>query len=78
MFTIKHCHDFGEDLYASVTNVSATTNQTDPKYGISFKIGEVHYLLGNDIGTPDECPKGERGTVFVMNENGKTVSRYDF
>jgi len=39
----------------------------------------VHFILGQD--TPDSIPsqpeKGQRGIVFVMNENGKTIARYN-
>ena len=81
MFTIKHVYDFSEDLYHSVMSVHADTNMASDYYGVSFTTpfgaSELHHLIGNDgeIGGPAK-PKGERGTVFVMNDSGKTRARY--
>lgn len=85
MFTIKHCHDFKEDLYHSVDSVTGDLNHMSPMYGVKFYTAtggsELHHMLGQDVrdeglDIPPQEPKGQRGTVFVMNEHGKTVATY--
>lgn len=77
MFTIKWCHDFVEELFHSVENIWADTNQASKRYGLAFEVNGIHHLCGNDMGQDDQPAKGQRGVAFVMNEHGKTVARYD-
>jgi hypothetical protein len=76
MFTIKWCHDFVEELFHSVENVWADTNQASNRYGLAFEVNGVHHLHGADTGFDGEPEKGKRGVAFVMNEHGKTVASY--
>ena len=74
MFTIKHITDKREDIY-SAERVTFYSNSED--VAMSFKsIGlkeAVTLFDGNDKAICDLC----RGTVYVMNNHGSTVAKYD-
>lgn len=71
MFTIKHISIVGEEKIFAVDGVrftpgvdgNAISSQTPPTLWLTDKGWDERPLTG--------------GTVFVMNDNGKTVSRYD-
>lgn len=65
-FTVKHIQESGhEDIY--------------PAAKVSYQptIGNWFSSCFIDDGTGSSLQKIYGGTVFVMNEQGKTVSRYD-
>lgn len=83
MFSIKYCSGFSEQLFHSVDVITVNQNQASASYGLAFisrdaRSPELHHLLGNDVDDTNEQPRrGDRGVAFVMNENGKTVAKYD-
>lgn len=76
MFTLKHIQHGIETLYP---NVSSTTYRPASLHGeagleINFPDGSHHFFPGNQ--TPPNCASQGMATVYVMNENGKTVGTY--
>lgn len=79
MFLVKHISLSGhEDLYQTPTIRYAPRCSTDPATLWIQPVGVAQPpALGIQIGAPSAHYPLTGGTVFVMNENGKTVARYD-
>jgi hypothetical protein len=72
MLTIKHVEPNG---YESV--VSAISTSYYPA-GIQGDDSREEFIYHGCPSAPDGVGRISYGKVFVMNENGKTVSRYEF
>lgn len=77
MFTLRHIEDNQHESIRQAKWVSY-----DPGFGPSSK-GERGLQYGNAEMDVDRQPTVDEGcfasgTVYVMNENGKTVAKYDF
>ena len=74
MLTIRHIHLGGEeDIFAVASFRYAPGTE---KVGQQGQSATPQTIWVRDVAPGDERPL-TGGTVFVMNENGKTVARYD-
>jgi hypothetical protein len=79
MFIVKHCANFVETLYEA-TDVSYQANQihnpNDLAPGVHIKLRDgAAVMFTAPASRHSGDPFGQ--TIFVMNDNGKTVAKYD-
>lgn len=85
MLTVKHIHLDGCEVIHQAHEVSFTPTPTEQRAKTRSPIESAHTggILTLTKPTMDRSESGtyflglEGGTIFVMNDHGKTVSRYD-
>lgn len=73
MMTVKHITLSGEEFIYPTTHVNYVPGGHPPSLNGSEAPPETLWIYGHD----DRARPLTGGTCFVMNEHGKTVSRYD-
>lgn len=74
MFTVKHIQHGIENLYPAI-GVTHRRSGNDPGVEMLKADGSHHLFAG--MPRPEGHGSSNDQTIFVMNENGKTVARYD-
>jgi hypothetical protein len=77
MFTVKHIDIFGGETLSQVATARFAPGNDKPSTGRQGDCsGTPNTVWVRDVPTQAEYPL-TGGTIFVMNDNGKTVGRYD-
>lgn len=76
MLTLKHCTPLGNESVIETPEVTYSPKQdvAPPEPGRTPLTGTVFYAR---LGAGGEFIELHDGTVYVMNENGRTVAKYD-